>query len=87
MPSMIARFGLWFGFVGLAHAVDPLVDDAGMFSRYQAWQPIEVENWVNANARVHEIGGWRYYAREPYLAPEARRSHLDSGGSAQGEPK
>lgn len=44
------------------------LDYQSVFDNYSLWKPKEGErDWVGANQEVGKIGGWQYYAREPYL--------------------
>ena len=36
-----------------------------VFESYAQWEWLDTEDWREANEDVGEIGGWRYYAREP----------------------
>jgi len=38
------------------------------WTTYQPWRDSEVGNWLEANARVARLGGWRAYARESAAA-------------------
>ncbi len=56
---------------GLAHAqTEGLeLDYQSAFENYSAWKAIEGKrDWVGANQTVQQIGGWRYYVREPFLS-------------------
>jgi len=51
------------------------------FENYSTWKPKEGDrDWVGANQNVEKIGGWQYYAREPYLKDgEDQQPMQDSG--------
>ncbi len=45
---------------------------------YQSYAPVDLQNWVQANQTVNDIGGWRAYAREP--EPAQMPDHKPAGG-------
>jgi hypothetical protein len=49
-----------------AHAAPVKQVYQSAFEAYETWQAVPASNWVEANRRVHDIGGWRHYASEPY---------------------
>lgn len=61
------------------------LDYQSAFDNYIAWAPkTDERDWIGANQNVRNIGGWRYYAREPYLteAP-SKPEHGDAAGDGQ----
>ena len=45
------------------------------FEDYSSWKPVEGDlDWVGANNSVERIGGWQYYAREPYMKDKGGES-------------
>ena len=45
------------------------------FENYSTWKPKEGDrNWVGANQNVEKIGGWQYYAREPFMKEKGGES-------------
>ena len=35
-----------------------------VFESYDNWEWEETSDWLEANQKVNEIGGWQYYSRE-----------------------
>ena len=35
-----------------------------VFDAYENWEWEETSDWLKANQKVDEIGGWQYYSRE-----------------------
>ena len=35
-----------------------------VFESYENWEWEETSDWLKANQKVDEIGGWQYYSRE-----------------------
>lgn len=51
------------------------------FENYSTWKPKEGDrDWVGANQNVEKIGGWQYYAREPYLKNGEDQQPMQDGG-------
>lgn len=68
-----------------ANAPVPLTRHQSVFEAYQPANPVEVQDWRQANDTVRSIGGWRAYAREAQApAPVAKDKPL---GPAVAPPK
>ena len=58
-----------------------------VFSQYQGFQDQAVSAWLQNNATVATIGGWRVYAKEAFLPnPQPAAIHVPSHLHNEGKP-
>lgn len=55
------------------------------FADYRAFDTPDPPDWIGANRRVHELGGWQAYAREIYRANKVREE-AEAGDAPDGAP-
>jgi|SaaInl0LU_22_DNA_1037365.scaffolds.fasta_scaffold12393_3 hypothetical protein len=51
--------------VAIAEQPSSKTDFVSVFDSYQNWEPESFGDWRLANNIVSQIGGWRFYSREP----------------------
>jgi hypothetical protein len=63
-----------------AQSQDLQIEYRSAFENYSTWKPKEGDrDWVGANQNVEKIGGWQYYAREPYLTQDNAQPKQEGG--------
>lgn len=60
---------VWAALPAEVPPVASVPDYVSPLSTYQSYAPAPAQDWAQANQTVHDIGGWRAYAREPLPVP------------------